>query len=67
MPTPRVYRWDAPLDWLIEASDRWDAAQLRAELLNLARRLGSDDLQDEFQTDMARDGYFQPEGEEEDA
>jgi hypothetical protein len=55
-------RWDTPYAWLEEAAQRWDAARLQAELLNLARLLDSDQLQDEYQRDMDADGYFAPEG-----
>lgn len=52
------YKWDSPLEWLIEKADQWDTAQLKSELLTLARRLDSDQLQDEYQNNMADDGYF---------
>ena len=52
------YRWDSPYEWLSESAKAWDAAQLYRELMNLARILDSDQLQDEYQDDMDRDGFF---------
>lgn len=54
----KVYRWGSPLEWLIEASQSWDAERLACEVRALAARLDSDQLQDEYQTEMDADGYF---------
>ena len=54
------YRFDSPYEWLADTAREWNAARLYQELLNLARLLDSDTLQDEYQTDMSLDGYFEP-------
>ncbi len=53
------YKWNSPLEWLEDKVEQWDAAQIKSELLTLARRLTSDDLQDEYENNMSDDGYFQ--------
>ena len=53
------YKYDCPYDWLCEAARGWDAARLYSELMNLARLHDSDTLQDEYQSEMDADGYFQ--------
>lgn len=58
------YKWDGPHEWLDDVSREWDSARLRAELMALAVRLDADELQDEFQTEMDADGYFEPIPEE---
>jgi hypothetical protein len=54
------YKWENPYDWLESKLLEWDLAQTRAELLSLARRLDFDTLQDLYQSDMDKDGYFEP-------
>ena len=52
------YKWESPYDWLMDKATEWDEIQLLAELRNLAQLLGSDALQDLYQSDMEKDGYF---------
>lgn len=52
------HRWDSPLEWLFYAIKTWDSGRVRQELLNLAEKLDSDTLQNEYQSEMAGDGYF---------
>lgn len=54
------YRWATPYEWLIEKIDSgdWDELRLRSELKDLALKLGSDAIQDEYQGEMDEDGYF---------
>ncbi len=56
-----AYKWDSPLEWLVDKARGWDQTKLYNELANLARLLDSDQLQDEYQADMDQDGYFERE------
>lgn len=58
--TKHHYRWSHPHAWLVDASRYWDQDKLRSELLTLAIRHDSDTLQDLYQSDMEKDGYFEP-------
>ena len=53
-----TYRWANPYGWLDQKSGRWSKDRLRSELLALAVKQDSDTLQDEYQTEMDADGYF---------
>jgi hypothetical protein len=53
-----AYKYDSPYDWLIHVAQDWDGPKLYQELCALALRLDSDTLQDEYESDMERDGYF---------
>ena len=53
--------YDSPYEWLTEAAKGWTEARLYQELCALARLHDSDTLQDEYQEDMAKDGYFNQE------
>lgn len=53
------YTYDYPSDWLNEKLDRWDATDLRSALLSIMTVLSEDDIQDIFQAEMDRDGYFE--------
>ena len=56
-------RYDNPFQWLDEYLTRLaeanDIAALFAECKNLANRLDADEIQDEYQAEMEKDGYFQ--------
>lgn len=64
----KTYRWAHPSDWLNDHVDesRGNNAELIAIIDTLMSKLTEDDLQDLFQSEMERDGYFQPEGEDKD-
>lgn len=54
------YKWDSAGDWLddkLNATKNEDA--LRAFARDLASKLDSDTIQDLFQSDMTRDGFFE--------
>ena len=61
----KTHKWANPYEWLEDAARLWDAPRLYRELMNLARLLGSDALQDEFQSDMDEDGYFKAQEDQE--
>ena len=54
----KTYKWANPYEWLDEVSQEWDRNKLRFELLEIAAKLDSDQLQDIYQSDMDQDGYF---------
>ena len=54
------YRWNYPLEWLNEKIDTWDENTLRHELKTIAALLDSDQIQDLYESDMDKDGYFTP-------
>lgn len=53
------YKWASPYDWLSEQAATWTRERLLTELRNLAVKLDSDTLQDEYQTEMDSDGFFE--------
>ena len=55
----KTYKWANPYEWLNEASREWDCNKLRFELMEIAVKLDSDQLQDIYQSDMDQDGYFE--------
>ena len=60
-----MYQWAYPSDWLAAHVDKLaeakDVPQLRALINHLMRQLTEDDIQDIFQEEMDRDGYFNEE------
>lgn len=58
MNAQEKYRWATPYEWLLEKSRSWPLEQCRTEMLNLARLHDQDTLQDEYQSEMDEDGYF---------
>jgi hypothetical protein len=59
-PTPNQYKYNNPYEWLEKTSSTWTKEQLRQELLKFAQQAGFDAIQDEYQTEMDADGYFEP-------
>lgn len=56
-----VFRWDHPLDWLnAQIDDCESLANLKGLARALAGQLDGDQIQDLFQAEMDRDGYFDP-------
>ena len=55
------YKWASPLDWLNTRSNRWTKKELHDTLIQVASKLDSDTLQDCFETEMYKDGYFEEE------
>ena len=61
------YQWANPYEWLEEmARSAWSLQRCKSELLALAAKLDSDQLQDEYQSEMEETGYFKEIGEDED-
>ena len=61
------YKYSSPHDWLesriaslADSVTGNGAAELLSIVRNLALRLDSDQIQDDFQSDMEADGYFKP-------
>ena len=52
------YKWQSPLEWLVEKSKEWEPDEVLCTMHDLAAKLSSDELQDLFETEMDRDGYF---------
>ena len=55
------YKWDNPHDWLMEKVNTWTENELRAELRHLATLLDGDQIQEAFESEMDKDGYFNKE------
>ena len=53
-----MHKWNTPYEWLCSKVSEWDALQLQQELLLLAGRMSSDEIQDVYQDEMDKDGYF---------
>jgi len=52
------YKWSTPHQWLLEAAQSWDSAQLYSALSSIIDKLDGDTIQDLYQSDMTEDGYF---------
>lgn len=51
------YKWDSPMVWFLDMDRNWQAI----DLINfIAETCDNDQIQDYFQSDMERDGYFEP-------
>jgi hypothetical protein len=63
------YEWDSPYEWLMEYAAKLDTSKLYQEFGVVAEKLDSDQIQDLYQDDMERSGYFKdldaPENSEE--
>ena len=59
-----AYKWDNAHEWLFEKASEWTREELLHEFKELALKLDSDTIQDQFQSDMEQDGYFEDEDEE---
>ncbi len=56
------YRWSNPIEWLAyKIKEDWTAAESRSAFIDVLGKVGSDDIQDLFQTEMDGDGYFKKE------
>ena len=61
----KKYKWDSPLEWLIDKVKEMDENELRQEIIFIASGyLDYDTIQDIYQSDMDKDGYFDKIGEE---
>ena len=56
-----TYKWKNPLEWLEDAIQTWSPNELKVEFIELAMRLDHDAIQDLYQSDMEKDGYFNKE------
>ena len=56
------YKWNTAHEWLLEKAQEYARANNAAELLSiidtLVPKLDSDTIQDEFESEMDADGYF---------
>ena len=52
------YKWETAHDWLEDYLQR-NPNQAHSIAMSLAMKLDSDQIQDEFQSDMDVDGYFE--------
>lgn len=50
------YKWQNPLEWLIDCIENEEDRQL---LLPLLQQIDFDTIQDTYQTEMENDGYFE--------
>ncbi len=56
------YRWSNPIEWLAyKIKEDWTATESRSAFIDVLDKLGPDDIQDLFQTEMDGDGYFKKE------
>lgn len=62
------YEWETPGEWLQQKIMlEEDIVQLRSIALLLTEELTDDEIQDIFQGEMSRDGYFEPLAQEDEA
>jgi len=58
-----AYKWDSPQEWLLEKAGSLvrasDTAELFSIIQTLVQKLDGDSIQDEFQSEMDFDGYFE--------
>lgn len=59
MTAQTVYKWESPRAWLIDYLSGLDIVQLFRETMLLIDFLDDDNIQDLYQDDMDRDGYFE--------
>ncbi len=60
MAKKEKYRWETPHEWLAETSMGWDGHELYSAMMDMAKKMTPDDLQDIFQPEMDQAGYFKP-------
>ena len=53
------YKWAHPYEWLMWKATSWDLSELFDALQAVAVKHDSDTLQDIFQFEMDKDGYFE--------
>jgi hypothetical protein len=62
-----TYKWAGPHEWLMEkaqtAAENTDVAELLDIINTLVLHIDADAIQDHFQNEMDRDGYFKDKGE----
>ncbi len=54
----KKYKWNNPYEWIIEKVSEWDENQLRHEIVEILSHIDIDTIQDIYQSDMEKDGYF---------
>lgn len=54
------YKWNNPQEWLLEQAELWPAEMLLSVVRDLVSRTDADTIQDLFQSEMDKDGYFAP-------
>ncbi len=52
------YKYSSPYHWLDDTASQWTQVELYAALMALAAQVDGDTIQDVFQSDMDKDGYF---------
>lgn len=62
MTNTTTYKWTYPQEWLAEKAREWTKEQLYSTLMQIAKEMDADSVQDLFQREMEIDGYFEPEG-----
>jgi hypothetical protein len=55
-----MYKYDNPYHWFSQYVDQLDQTQLKNLLLELASSLDFDTLTDKFQSEMVKEGFFDP-------
>jgi len=53
-----TYPWDSASEWFNDFIDKQEPEQVLAIAKQLALKLGGDEIQDLYQSDMIADGYF---------
>jgi hypothetical protein len=61
-----VYKYNNPIEWFSQYIDQLDQKDLKKLLLEFAGSLDFDTLIDIFQSEMVKDGYFDPIEQEQD-
>ncbi len=61
-----MYKYNNPIEWFSQYIDQLDQKDLKKLLLEFAGSLDFDTLIDIFQSEMVKDGYFDPIEQEQD-
>lgn len=62
----KLYKYDNPIEWFSQYIDQLDQQEFKDLLLEIASSLDFDTLIDMFQSEMVKDGYFDPIEQEQD-
>jgi hypothetical protein len=54
----KKYKWNNPYEWLNEKILKSNEIELRSICFELILGIDADAIQDKFQSDMDKDGYF---------
>lgn len=54
-------KWDMPNDWMREKIETWDEEKVRDEFNAMVDQLSDEAIEEEYRTEMTRDGFYDEE------